>query len=104
MAITVTQPSPSNVQTGAAGTITISVSGGNTVLSGGAVPLAASGGVAPYNWQLMAGQLPPGVVLDPSGYVRGVPAQRGTARILVRATDSSPIPQFADAFLDVVVA
>ena len=38
-----------------------------------AVQLACQGGVPPYVWKLVEGELPPGLELDADGEIRGVP-------------------------------
>lgn len=103
MAITVAVTSPANIQKGTSNVIAINVDGANRLLSAGSVPLAATGGTAPYSWQLAGGLMPPGVRLDPSGVITGMPTQRGSALVLVRATDSAAIPNFADQWLEVDV-
>ncbi|HEX2062183.1 MAG TPA: putative Ig domain-containing protein, partial [Thermoanaerobaculia bacterium] len=45
----------------------------------------ATGGV---NFTLSAGALPPGVTLDPTGWIHGTPAATGTSSFTVAATDS----------------
>jgi len=86
--ITITQPSTAALQVGQA------------VASGGSYAvLAATGGTAPYVWQLCAGVLPPGLNFDAAGRITGTPEGSGTALLLVRATDANGT--FADAFLSV---
>ncbi len=48
--------------------------------------LAASGGVAPYQWTLASGALPAGLVLDAAGEIRGIPAAVGPANFTLRVT------------------
>lgn len=55
----------------------------------------ATGGVAPLRWTLAAGALPPGLALDHSGELTGIPRTPGTYRFTVRVTDSSLPPQAA---------
>ena len=65
------------------------------VLSPGAVGeeyccgnLFASGGVLPYTWSLVAGELPPGLELSESpGRITGLPTTAGTFNFTVRVTD-----------------
>jgi hypothetical protein len=51
--------------------------------------LSALGGVEPYTWSLAAGELPPGLVLNPAGALSGRPAGRGTWVFTVRAADAT---------------
>jgi hypothetical protein len=51
--------------------------------------LAASGGAAPYQWQLVSGTLPAGLTLDTGGDITGTPTTAGTASLVVRVTDST---------------
>jgi len=88
MTTIITQPSAAALQVGQA------------VASGGSYAvLAATGGTAPYTWQLCAGVLPPGLNFDPTGRITGSPEGSGSALLLVRATDSTG--QFSDAWLSV---
>ena len=68
----------------------------STSLSGGKVGTAYSdavhvtGGAAPYTWSVGAGQLPPGLLLDPqSGAISGAPTTSGTFSFSIRVTDSA---------------
>jgi len=60
------------------------------VLSGNyEVKLAATGGVPPLTWEVIAGSLPPGLSLDPvSGTISGVPTALGLYRFAVEVSDS----------------
>jgi hypothetical protein len=51
--------------------------------------LAATGGVAPYQWTLLSGSLPPGLQLSPDGVISGSPTGAGTFNFTVQAGDSS---------------
>lgn len=51
-------------------------------------PLLASGGVPPYGWTLVAGQLPPGMVLQASGWIQGIPTAAGDYTFTVQLDDS----------------
>jgi hypothetical protein len=51
--------------------------------------LTATGGVAPYQWQITAGTLPAGLTLDPSsGMITGTPSQSGTSNFTTFVTDA----------------
>ena len=48
----------------------------------------ADGGVPPYRWSLVAGQLPPGLALTASpGRITGTPTTTGTFAFTLRVTD-----------------
>jgi hypothetical protein len=51
--------------------------------------IAVQGGAGPYMWGIMAGQLPPGLVLSATGEISGVPTSRGDYLVTVVADDSS---------------
>lgn len=53
------------------------------------VPLDASGGAPPYHWLLAAGELPPGVALDPAGFLDGRPQKAGPYTFTLTVTDSA---------------
>lgn len=54
-----------------------------------AIGLFADGGVQPYTWAIVAGQLPPGLSLTTSpGRVTGTPTTGGTFTFTARVTDS----------------
>lgn len=50
-----------------------------------------SGGAAPYTWSILAGSLPPGLTLSPSGMLSGTPAGQGTFQFTVKVTDSAQV-------------
>lgn len=49
----------------------------------------ASGGTPPMLWQLLQGNLPPGLRLDASGALAGTPTSLGDFRFVIALTDSS---------------
>lgn len=51
--------------------------------------LTASGGVAPYQFAISAGQLPPGLVLAGAGELAGTPTAAGDYAFTVQATDAN---------------
>lgn len=53
------------------------------------IPLRASGGVQPYQWSLTGGELPPGLNLDPAGYLFGRPLKPGSYEFTLAVTDSA---------------
>jgi hypothetical protein len=51
--------------------------------------ITASGGTAPYTYAVIAGALPPGLLLNPAtGVISGVPLQSGLFNFTIQATDS----------------
>ncbi|MGH9631068.1 MAG: putative Ig domain-containing protein, partial [Bryobacteraceae bacterium] len=64
--------------------------------------LAAAGGVAPYTWAVAAGELPPGLALEPGGRVAGTPTTAGTYGFTARASDSGD--QTAERNFSIAVA
>jgi hypothetical protein len=54
--------------------------------------LQSSFGTAPYNYTLVGGGLPPGVVMNTAGKITGTPSGTGTYNFQVKATDSSKPP------------
>jgi hypothetical protein len=55
--------------------------------------LQSSFGTPPYSYQLESGSLPPGLTMDPSGDITGVPTVTGQFAFEVLVTDSSQPPQ-----------
>jgi uncharacterized protein (TIGR03437 family) len=52
--------------------------------------LAATGGVSPFNWSIVAGALPPGISLTANGgAVSGVPTMPGTYSFTIQVRDSA---------------
>lgn len=51
----------------------------------------ASGGAGPYSWSLLAGALPPGLTLSPSGTLSGTPAAPGAFQFTLRLADSAQV-------------
>ena len=60
------------------------ISGGQPV----SAPVIAQGGVPPYTFTLLSGQLPPGLAFDPSGVLSGVPTLPGVYQFTAQVTDS----------------
>jgi hypothetical protein len=58
-----------------------------TVGASYATSLFADGGVQPYAWSIVAGQLPPGLGLS-RNVISGTPTTRGTFTFTARVTDS----------------
>jgi len=53
------------------------------------IQLFANGGVRPYSWSIVAGELPPGLALSGSGLVSGTPVTAGTYAFTARVTDGA---------------
>jgi hypothetical protein len=52
--------------------------------------LAASGGIAPYRWEVVSGSLPAGLSLDAAtGTIAGTPSEDGSASFAVAAVDAN---------------
>jgi hypothetical protein len=65
------------------------------------------GGLAPFTWRVISGELPPGIRLEPSGKLIGAPAraQREAYSFVVEVSDDSQPPQkFAQPFLLLIKA
>jgi len=69
-----------------------------------ATNLQASGGVAPYSWQVTVGSLPAGLSLASDGAITGAPTATGTSNFTVKVTDSESPAMTATANLSIVVA
>ncbi|HEV2033345.1 MAG TPA: Ig domain-containing protein [Candidatus Dormibacteraeota bacterium] len=57
----------------------------------GPVTLSAVGGVPPYTWSVVLGNLPGGLTLDPNGIVSGTPTSAGVANFTVQVADSANV-------------
>jgi hypothetical protein len=64
--------------------------------------LAATGGTAPYTWNIASGTPPPGLSLSGTGVLSGTPTTAGDYTFTVRATDAAS--QTATQSLDITVA
>jgi hypothetical protein len=51
--------------------------------------LIASGGSSPYKWTLVAGALPVGLNLDPTGRITGTPTAATTSTFTLQVTDAT---------------
>lgn len=61
--------------------------------------LGATGGQAPYGWQVLAGALPPGLDLFSSGKITGTTEEPGTFHATFRVVDAMTPPGYADQAL-----
>lgn len=50
--------------------------------------LSSTGGKAPVSWSVASGELPTGLVLTPSGFMRGIPTIPGSYSFEIRVDDS----------------
>jgi len=63
-----------------------------TVSSPYSTTLGASGGTAPYSWQVSSGSLPAGLTLNSStGVISGTPSSAGSASLTLSVTDAASI-------------
>ncbi len=71
-----------------------------TITTGGTLPEASAGsayslvfgltgGQAPYAWTVLAGAVPPGLTLSPTGILSGTPATPGTFQFTLKVTDAA---------------
>lgn len=80
-------------QAGASGTEPLGIS--NARLPKAAVrspyhfQMQAIGGLSPYTWQIIEGQLPPGISLYPDGTLDGAPASVGDYELTVKVIDGA---------------
>src|SRR4030095_4105128 len=63
--------------------------------------LVASGGSAPYRWDLKSGRLPDGLVLSDPGVISGLPTTPGELEFEARATDQSGQSTIAELAIDI---
>ena len=63
----------------------------------------STGGVTPYSWKWLSGQLPPGLTLSPTGTLSGTPTGGGTYKFQVQVSDSASSPQVTTRSFSVVV-
>ena len=77
---------------------------GGTVGQPYSASLSASGGSAPYSWNVSAGNLPAGISLANNGTLSGTPTSSGTFNFTVKATSSGKSPDSDTQALSLVVA
>ena len=66
--------------------------------------VAASGGLAPYSWSVVAGSLPAGLSLNAaSGSISGTPTAAGSSAFTVQVTDGQAPTDVASAALSITV-
>ena len=90
------EPAPLNITTGL------------NDLSDGAVGenyefnLSVEGGVSPYAWSIVSGELPPGIALSQQGSINGVPTSPGNYSFFARVTDSDAEIDTQELLIDVI--
>lgn len=68
------------------------------------LPLVATGGSAPYTWQLVEGQLPPGLKLHPhKGDISGTPTTAGEYHFTIAVADSGAPPSQVQRVMTITV-
>ena len=65
--------------------------------------LTATGGVTPYSWSVLTGNLPLGLSLSTAGVISGAPTTTGTSTFTVRVGDAESAPLTATAQLSITV-
>ena len=82
-----------SISVGAASTPTLAISTSSlpsgTVNSTYSAALAAQGGKSPYNWSVAGGQLPPGLAMNASGQISGMPSTSSNYSVTAMVTDQS---------------
>ena len=68
------------------------------------VKLAADGGITPYTWSVVSGDLPYGVTLKKTGTISGTPTGTGTYSVTVQVSDGESPPATADQVFTLAVA
>lgn len=97
---------------GSVGTVTIQNDDISLVFTPSALPagrvgaaysqtITATGGTAPYLFELALGPLPPGLTLQPDGTLSGTPTAGGTFNLVITASGEAPAP--IGPFVDAVV-
>ncbi len=66
--------------------------------------IVASGGTPPYSFEVVSGDLPPGLVLASNGVISGLPSAAGDYGFRVEVLDSGSPPQTAYGNFSIVVA
>jgi putative Ig domain-containing protein len=91
----VSTPSSLSITISAAAPLTITTSSlpSGQTLTPYSAAVAVSGGVAPYTWSVMTGQLPSGLKLNPStGQITGTPILVTTSKFTIQVIDSETSP------------
>jgi hypothetical protein len=72
------------------------------ITSGSSLPQATVG-FTPYTWSLVSGSLPPGLFVDPGGFIFGTPLAEADTTFTVQVTDSSNPAEVATASLSLTI-
>jgi hypothetical protein len=67
--------------------------------------IGATGGIQPYTWKLIGGELPPGMLLAPNGVVSGTPnlATPAPDQFTIQVQDSEAVPQIVSQSLSITI-
>ena len=65
--------------------------------------LIAAGGLEPYSWSIVEGQLPDGLLLDDSGVISGIPDSSGVFQVTIQLQDSDNPPQLDSLYYELIV-
>ncbi|MHC4199689.1 MAG: LamG-like jellyroll fold domain-containing protein, partial [Planctomycetota bacterium] len=60
--------------------------------------LSVGGGISPYTWVVTGGGLPPGVTLDPNGWLMGSPSASGVYTFVLQVTDTNSLISWPRSF------
>ncbi len=66
--------------------------------------LSATGGIAPYAWNVASGNLPPGLSLSRAGVLSGTPTASGGFSFTVSVSDSQQPPSVANGNFSITIA
>ncbi len=101
MSITIKTPPALSITTASLPTGTVAEPTGYTA------SLQATGGIAPYTWSLIQGQLPSGLTLttqnNSTGTISGIPVVAGTSTFTVEVTDSEVVPVTKTATFSITI-
>lgn len=101
MSITIKAPPALSITTTSLPTGTVAEPTGYTA------SLQATGGIAPYTWALVQGQLPSGLTLttqnNSTGTISGIPVLAATSTFTVEVTDSEVVPVTKTATFSIVI-
>lgn len=97
--------SSSNSSPSSVPTITTTALPQGTAGAAYSAPLSVSGGIAPFQWSTVAGNLPSGLAMNSqTGVISGTAAQPANAAVAVRVTDAVNVSAEASLSLDIVAS
>jgi Putative Ig domain len=67
------------------------------------VQLTASGGIEPYSWQIIGGELPKGIGLSSGGVISGNSTEVGIFNVTIRVLDAGLPPGFGSSNFDLAL-